>query len=542
MEWPVPSFASTLRSLRMAGENVTMVSRLARDLPGATRQPMSPSQVKQRVSERLAAREQHLLAVVDRLVFGYARSPYGRLMRHAGCEPGDVRRLIADEGVEGSLRVLAERGVYVTFEELKGRQVAVRGSTRFNFHQDDFDNPLVRPHTVRYTGGSGGQPSRVRYSLAYIDELADSGAITIAAHGMHDPANLFRWPVPFHWMIGAARLGQPAEAWFYPVHPLPGRVIAAAHGLSLLGRLGGFRFPTPRRCDLATPEVVVRWLADPSRPQRNRVIWTMPSAGARIGAAATALGVDLRGVALFVGGEPITPARRHQMEASGARVLATYSSTETSGLSHGCATPIASDDVHLMLDRFALVQRRREVSPGGPVVDAGLVTSLSLHAGKVTFNTELGDYARIENRACGCELGELGLRTHLYDIRSFEKVTGEGVTFARSQLERVLESALPARFGGSSLDFQLAEEEHATGATRLILRVSPSVGPLDTANVRTVFLEEIARGGLLERYQASIWSNADTMEVVREVPLTTSAGKVLPFHLLKRTSETLELR
>jgi hypothetical protein len=189
-----------------------------------------------------------------------------------------------------------------------------------------------------------------------------------------------------------------------------------------------------------------------------------------------------------------------------------------------------------MSDRYALVQRNRAASVGGPMVDALLITSLSLTAPKIVLNTEPGDYARLEERDCGCLLGTLGLRTHLSEIRSFEKLTGEGVTFARSALQQILEEVLPARFGGASLDYQLVEEETSASAIRLVLQVSPSVGEIDDAALRTALLDELGRGSTVDRYQAGIWRNAGTIEIRREVPLATRAGKVLPFQMRARAA------
>ena len=138
---------------------------------------------------------------------------------------------------------------------------------------------------------------------------------------------------------------------------------------------------------------------------------------------------------------------------------------------------------------------------------------------------------RVEERACGCLLSDLGLRTHFSTIRSFEKMTGEGVTFARSQLERILEEVLPARFGGSSVDYQLGEEAASNGMTRLVPRVSPAVGSVDEAAMRAALLAELAQEKPRAEYQAAIWRAAGTVEIRREPPLATRAGKVLPFHL-----------
>jgi hypothetical protein len=166
-----------------------------------------------------------------------------------------------------------------------------------------------------------------------------------------------------------------------------------------------------------------------------------------------------------------------------------------------------------------------------------LLTTLSPLAPKIGLNVELGDHADVEDRHCGCLLDSLGARTHISNIRSFEKLTGGGVTFARSTLEQILDETLPATFGGSGTDYQVAEEESPDGATRLVLRVHPDVGPCDPAEVRNTLLDALARGGIHDRYMAEMWRGADAIDVRRSAPLATSAGKVLPFHLVKRSSD-----
>jgi hypothetical protein len=184
-----------------------------------------------------------------------------------------------------------------------------------------------------------------------------------------------------------------------------------------------------------------------------------------------------------------------------------------------------------MSDRYAMIRRRRAVA--GTEVDALLLTALSPAAPKMLLNVETGDAARVETRRCGCGLGALGLTTHLSDVASFEKLTGEGMTFARTNLVRVLEHDLPARFGGGALDYQLVEEEAAGGAARLVLLVSPAVGPLDAEAVRAAFLGAVGGEGAVAAFMAEFWRRAGTVEVRREVPRATGAGKVLPFHLAR---------
>src|SRR5215831_16561230 len=67
------------------------------------------------VRARLRDRERLLIGMVREAVFGHRRSPYAALLNSAGCEPGDVERLVLGEGVESALETLRRAGVYVSF-------------------------------------------------------------------------------------------------------------------------------------------------------------------------------------------------------------------------------------------------------------------------------------------------------------------------------------------------------------------------------------------------------------------------------------------
>ena len=532
MRWA--DLRSTTRHLRQLGGDLAMAARMTRDLPGYLRSPMDADAVRQRITSQLANRPARLLATLEQTVYRAPGSPYAQLLKLAGCEFGDLRTLVHQEGVEGALQILADRGVYVTGDEVKGRSVAVRGSQRFSFHPEAFDNPAVRPHLVLQTGGSGGKPGRVLYTLEYFEDWAASFGVTLQAHDAYDADHVYWWPVPFHGMLASARLDRVPIAWIYPLHPLPPIVRAAGTYLAFLSRLAGVSLPLPMRGDLDAPGPTVDWMADHLATGRTLMVRTMPSTGVRAAVDAVERGKSLRGVTFLLGGEPVTEARRRQIEAAGARLIVLYSSVESIGLTYSCAAPRAADDVHVMLDLYGVAQRRREAVPDGPVVQASLFTTLSPTSAKIALNMELGDYAHVEERDCDCLLGQLGLRVHLSEIRSFEKLTGEGVTFARSNLETILEDVLPARFGGSGLDYQVAEEEAANGATRLILRVDPSVGPADPDAIRNALLDALSQASAVGKYHAGLWRSAQTIEVRREPPLATRAGKVLPFHLLRQ--------
>jgi hypothetical protein len=86
------------------------------------------------VRGQMAQREDNFLRLAERSIFGYPRSPYLALLKLAGCEFGDLSALVKRQGLEEALRQLREEGVYVTFEELKGRKPIVRNGRTIPVH------------------------------------------------------------------------------------------------------------------------------------------------------------------------------------------------------------------------------------------------------------------------------------------------------------------------------------------------------------------------------------------------------------------------
>ena len=148
--------------------------------------------------------------------------------------------------------------------------------------------------------------------------------------------------------------------------------------------------------------------------------------------------------------------------------------TEIGRVGIACAAPRALDDVHVALDKLAVIQRERPVGADGDRVGVLLFTTLHPRARKIMLNADAGDYGVVEQRECGCAIGEIGLEQHIHTIRSYEKLTSEGVTFIGSDLIRLIEEILPGR-GGTPADYQLVERE-VDGLPKVELVVSPRVG------------------------------------------------------------------
>jgi hypothetical protein len=143
------------------------------------------------------------------------------------------------------------------------------------------------------------------------------------------------------------------------------------------------------------------------------------------------------------------------------------------------------------------------------------------------LNVSLGDQAVVSRRTCGCPLERLGWTTHLREIRSFEKLTAGGMTFLDADVVRVLEQALPARFGGGPTDYQLLEQEADDGSPCLRLLVHPAVGPLNPAAVADALLAAIGPGSGAHRLMALDWRESRLLRVERRAPLATATGKIL---------------
>jgi hypothetical protein len=160
-----------------------------------------------------------------------------------------------------------------------------------------------------------------------------------------------------------------------------------------------------------------------------------------------------------------------------------------------------------------------------------MVSSLRASAPFILLNYCLGDQAEVSQRPCGCPFERLGWTTHLRGVRSFEKLTAGGVNLLDSDVIRILEDILPARFGGGPTDYQLVELEDASGRPSLRLRVHPGLGAIDEAAVAEAFLAAISRGSGVERVMGLAWKEGNLLKIERAVPEVTM-GKVHHVHVM----------
>ena len=508
-------------------------ARYSVGLPAFARRPITLEQAEASIRRGVAAREAALVGMVERAVLEYSSSPYRQLFRAAGCEAGDLRRLVEREGVDGALRALFQAGVYVSFEEFKGFSPAVRGSQKFFFREGDFDNPLVRPHLYGRTSGSRGRPTRLKLDLELIAQMAPHWAVWFAAHGVLREPLVFvhpEYPTAVTHHLLALRFGNRFARWFCTGDAGSRSYRLAStyvHGLARL--VAGF--PKPEPVSPAEPIRVAEYLARLAAAGRRPGVNTTPSMAVRVSLAAQRRGLSLRGVTFLLGGEPLTPARQATIEASDARATVTYGFSEGGNVGSQCEAAALADDIHISLDVFAAIQRPRALGDSS-TVDALLLTTFRSASPLVLLNAEIGDYAQLETRRCGCRFDELGYLQHLHTIRSFGKLTGDGVTFFDADVLHLFEAVLPRRFGGTLADYQLVETQTAEGLPRYELLVSPELGPLDEPTLVAGFLEELARLRRPYPFMASQWARSGALRVRRARPEPGARGKVLPFRTL----------
>ncbi len=502
------------------------------------REPVSVEAARQRLALQLRARDSTFLEMVERAVFQNPRSPYLQLLLYAGCELGDVRNLVAQEGLEGALERLLRAGVYVSFEEFKGFAPAVRGSRSFDFRDRDFDNPLIKRHFDSSSGGTRGRrPTRVVVDLEHIAESAPHWAVWFDEHDLLGSPLVYYTPTHAgicNSLLRCAGFGKRIDRW-YSIAGMAtwrDRMVASSVHFQVRRALGMSRPEfVPIDQSWRVGEYLAGLVAQGERPSLN----TYPSVAVRICRAMEDRSLSLAGCTFLLRGEALTPTRRASIEAAGVQAVQTYGFAEGGTVGSQCGHPQSPDDVHLYEDVFAVVQRPRVLADGFEA-DSLLLTGLRRACPKVLLNTEIGDHGVIKSRDCDCLFGRLGFRRHLESIRGFDKITSEGMTFFGPDLIRLLEQVLPQKFGGAMTDYQLVEEEDTRGLVRYALLVSPEIGVVDHAALVTTFLEELGKARRYYDFKVNIWARAGTLEVRRQRPLVTSRGKTLPFRAVRAGS------
>ena len=526
---------------------IKMAVRFGRDFGTFLRHPLSPDECRRQLERQLEERETSFLRVVKRGIFDNPRSPYLALMRHARIGYADIAEWTRAASVESALRRLHESGVSVTLDEFKGREPIRRPGFQLAVRAQDFDNPLLMAHYETRTGGSRavrGVGKRLIIDLNLLAHEAAYDYIFLSAlDALTRPIGIWR-PVPpagagMKILLRHAKIGMRTERWFSQAElvraPRNLRYYAFTRYAVAWSAVCRRPLPAPEYVPLERAVIVARWLAQKTAAGTPAYLEANAGAAVRVCVAAREHNLDITDTLFRIGGEPFTEARARIIAAAGARAFCHYNMGEAGRLGIACTMPKALDDVHVVMDKIALLQCERRPVSGGDSVGALFCSTLHPAAPKIMLNVETGDYGVLSDRRCGCPLGGLGFSQHLHGIRSYEKLTSEGMQFTGSEVLRLVEEVLPGRFGGGPTDYQFVEEEEG-GLSRISLLVSPSVGAVDEPQVLEAVLESLgsaptATGG--HGLMAEYWRSAQVLRVVRREPYLTAAAKILPLHVIR---------
>jgi hypothetical protein len=490
------------------------------------------------IRAQLSRRHEHFLELMRRVVFANAAHPYRQMFEIAGCGYEDLAAGVRRDGLDTTLARLHRSGVYLTHDEFKLKRPIVRGNRTIAADAGSFQNPLATGRMVGFSGGSRSAGTQVRVSTtarlhreAY-DKLAfDEFDATRRRYVLLKPTlpavdglmNLAR----------GTRLGCTLDRWFSPVvasaDSLHYRM--ATYGLLAMARLHGMRLPFPEHLLSNDYSPVARVIDERRRHGLSVLVRTYTSGAVRVAAAAREMGVSIEGTLFIVGGETLTEAKRATIEAAGAQIFPHYAISELGSIGYACRQLTTGNAVHLNADSLAVLSHRREAPLSGEQVDSLLFTALQLDAPFVLVNAETDDSGTLHRATCDCRFARLGFTTVIRDIASFGKLTGHGVTLVGTDVVRILEGALPQRFGGSATDYQLVEHDGA-GQARMTLRVSRRVPIAALSDVKEHFLAQLRafQGGQIA---SRMWQHADALDVVHEDPIMSGhRGKILPLHVL----------
>jgi hypothetical protein len=446
------------------------------------------------------------------------------LLRHAGCELGDLIGLVRREGVEDALGRLYAAGVFLTSAETKGLRPVTRGTTSFPLDLEQLRNP-------GWTALHPASQRRVLRHRAIFADLAVNATLALEARGGAGWL-LGQWFMSVVWLLRYQGSGYTLARWFVRHDPeaAPPRQEERLAMLSRLVSVCARRpFPRPEFVPLADAAPIVTWMRETLRAGRTPHLAAATSSAVEVCETARRLSVDLAGAEFGVSSDPLTAARLSAIRRSGARAVPSYGANEAGLMAYGCLRPAWPDDMHVYDDVHAMIQPGAAGATAGLPAGALLVSSLRASTPYVLLNVSLGDEAVLERRACGCALEAVGWSTHVHTVRSFEKMKLGGTGLFVETIVRLLEDTLPARFGGGATDYQLVEDEGVIvdGTQRLRLLIHPRVGAVPVDAVAEAFLAMVRAAGLpIER----LWRDPRWLVIERRPPYESTHGKIYHVH------------
>jgi hypothetical protein len=521
-------------------DDLKMFARYFAGLPRYLNSTLSFQDARGAVERQLQARADSFLRVVRRGIYDRPGNPYLRLLQNARIDHGWIEQSVQASGVEATLESLYSSGVYVSFEEFKGRAPVTRPGLQFRTRPSDFDNPLLARDYELRSGGSRGAGTRIIVDFDLLTHEAAYNSLSAVNLGVSNRPVAIWYSVPptvsgMKHVLRNAKTGHPVQRWFaqnrLQLHPRNLKFYVFTHYAIRASRFTRSPLPAPEYTPIHEASRVAEWLAARVSEGMPAEIHTRPSSGVRVCMAARERGLDIAGTFFRFNSEPYTAAKAAVIEAAGAKAAVQYSLAEIGNIGLACARPSALDDVHVATDKLAVIQHEKSLPKAGTSVPALYYTTLLTCCPKLMLNVESDDYGILETRRCGCLLGDLGFHVHLSGIRSYDKLTSEGMTFLGSELISLVDEQLPSRFGGHPTDYQFVEEEDGA-LPRISLVISPRVGRVDEAQVVDAVMSVLRSYSWCKKVMADIWRESDTLRVVRREPYQTAAAKILPLHLV----------
>lgn len=499
--------------------------------------------------ERIRCREQNFLNILKKGIFGYQKSPYLKLLAPKKIVYNDICQWVNKNGIEGALQQLYNEGVYFTVDEFKGKTEVNRNGVLFHCKESMFDNPFLSSVYEVRSGATRSAGTRVRIDFEYLKQRSLYDAFLLHVHdALESPiANwfpLFPGAPGINSSLRFTRIGNPPKKWFSQVQKAQVKVNwEKTWGTSLIffmARLQGVPLAKPEYVNLNNALKVAQWAKSMLDYHPNCVIYTFATSAVRVCMAAKENNINIKGVRFLVTGETLTPQKKIEIEQAGARAIPVYGISEAGVIAAGCNLEHENqycDHCHIYKDTTAIISHKHMVSHFDSMVDSFLFTTLLYESPKLLLNVGMGDYGTLSTSNSGCEFSDIGFDTCISQIRSYEKLTGEGVTFVDTDFIRIIEKDLPRKFGGCSTDYQLIQEEDGKGLNRLRLIISPKLGQIDEESVVQEFIELLKNSeNSPESWAQSgtvMWNQARMVRVRRDYPVATRSGKILPFHLVK---------
>ena len=224
-------------------------------------------------------------------------------------------------------------------------------------------------------------------------------------------------------------MGRPADRWFSQTrtswYPAGFRAAFFTSITMWLSGNHGHPLPRPEHVPLNQAGRIALWLAEQRISGSPGILVCSVGAGIRVCQAARVEGLDISGSFFRFTGESFTQARSEIITSSGCVAGNIYSMTEGGLMGLPCPHASEADTVHFLQDKMAFIQHRK--AGAGMPVDALYLTTLHPSCPKLMLNVETGDSAIMAEGRCGCLLEKSGYTQQFHTIRSYEKLTSEGM-------------------------------------------------------------------------------------------------------------------